>query len=220
MTIAAKLSRTLYETFGDESAEAMIDWMQGIETHRSELRELNDLAFSRFDARLLEHGDGLRREMHTEIAALRTEVHADIGTLRADIAGLRKEIGDRYGDLLKWSFTFWIGSTVSLVLALLALVALRPIELLRLLLGQRILPASCAATSSGTTAVTSSGTYSISFPVLSCNGCTMTASPSGTVTTTSISGSVSASIALGTWLHGRDNSTSKSSRRQWGVSFA
>jgi hypothetical protein len=59
MTIAAKLSRTLYETFGEESAEVMIDWMQSIETHRSELRELNDLAFSRFDARLMEHGEAL-----------------------------------------------------------------------------------------------------------------------------------------------------------------
>ncbi|HTR78900.1 MAG TPA: hypothetical protein VMH39_12345 [Gemmatimonadaceae bacterium] len=154
MTIAAKLSRTLYETFGEESAEAMIDWMQTIDTHRSELRELNDLAFSRFDARLTEQVEGLRGEMHAEIgglrtelrselgalgtelraesgalgtglrgeiAALRSEVHADIGALRADITGLRQEIGDRYGDLLKWSFTFWIGSTISLVLALLAL---------------------------------------------------------------------------------------------------
>ncbi|HVT38014.1 MAG TPA: hypothetical protein VHE78_03150 [Gemmatimonadaceae bacterium] len=51
MTIAATLSRKLYETFGDEAAGAMVDWMERMDTQRTELRELNDLSFARIDAR-------------------------------------------------------------------------------------------------------------------------------------------------------------------------
>jgi len=54
---------------------------------------------------------------------------------------------------------------------------------------------SCVATASGTTTVGSDGTYSISFPALSCSGCTMTAATSGTVTSKAVNGSVTATIA-------------------------
>jgi chromosome segregation ATPase len=54
MTIAANLSRKLYDTLGDEAAEAMVDWMQRVDTQRSELRELNDLSFARIDSRFAE----------------------------------------------------------------------------------------------------------------------------------------------------------------------
>ncbi len=54
---------------------------------------------------------------------------------------------------------------------------------------------SCVATASGTTTVASGGSYSITFPALSCSGCTMTASTAGTVTSKSVSGTVTATIA-------------------------
>lgn len=54
---------------------------------------------------------------------------------------------------------------------------------------------SCVATASGSTTVGSNGSYSITFPALSCSGCTMTASTAGTVTSKSVSGTVAATIA-------------------------
>jgi len=54
---------------------------------------------------------------------------------------------------------------------------------------------SCIATASGSTTVASNGSYSISFPALSCSGCTMTASTAGTITTKSVSGTVNATIS-------------------------
>src|SRR5258708_29420251 len=52
MTIAAALSRKLYETLGPEAAEAMVDWMQRSDAGRVELRELHELTTQRFEARL------------------------------------------------------------------------------------------------------------------------------------------------------------------------
>ena len=54
---------------------------------------------------------------------------------------------------------------------------------------------SCKVTASGTATVAADGSYSVTFPALSCSGCTMSASTSGSIVTVSISGTVSASIA-------------------------
>ncbi len=51
MPITAVLSRTLQEALGDEAAADLVDWMQQVDTHRIELRELNELNFARVDAR-------------------------------------------------------------------------------------------------------------------------------------------------------------------------
>ena len=53
---------------------------------------------------------------------------------------------------------------------------------------------SCIATASGTTTVGSDGSYAISFPALACSGCSMTASTLGTITSTTVSGTVTATI--------------------------
>ena len=54
---------------------------------------------------------------------------------------------------------------------------------------------SCIATATGTTTVGSDGSYAISFPALSCSGCTMTVSTLGTITSKTVSGTVTAAIA-------------------------
>ena len=54
--------------------------------------------------------------------------------------------------------------------------------------------ASCIATASGSTAVGSDGSYTITFPALACSGCTMTASTAGTITSTAVNGTVTATI--------------------------
>jgi hypothetical protein len=121
MPIAAKLSRTLYDTFGHEGAEAMVDWMQQVETQRSELRELNDLSFARIDARFAEaraENDLCFARIDTRFAELREEMHMGFANLEAKLV---TQIERRFSELIKWSFVFWVGSTVTLVVALAAL---------------------------------------------------------------------------------------------------
>jgi hypothetical protein len=53
MPVTAKLSRRFYEQFGDELANELVDWLNAVDaTYRSDLRELNELNFARFDAKL------------------------------------------------------------------------------------------------------------------------------------------------------------------------
>ena len=57
MPISATLSRKLFETFGDKAAEHMVEWMNRIDSARTELRDLNEANASLIDGRF-DHIDG------------------------------------------------------------------------------------------------------------------------------------------------------------------
>ena len=90
MPVTAKPSRKFYETFGDDIANELVEWFNMIDaTYRSDLRELNELNYARFEAKL---------EQRT--AELESRMDAGFERLRAE--------------MIKWSFLFWIGMVVSL----------------------------------------------------------------------------------------------------------
>jgi hypothetical protein len=95
MAIRTRLSRKLHQTLGDEAAEDLVNWMQQIDAQRAELRELNELNFSRFDARLA--------DMRADLAELRQE-------MQVGLARLETKLEQRTADLIKWSFVFWVGA--------------------------------------------------------------------------------------------------------------
>ena len=71
-----------------------MDWFNAVDlTYRTDLRELNELNFARFDAKLEQRLAELRSELQTE---LRTGLH-----------GLR-------ADLLRWMFGFWATTLLTL----------------------------------------------------------------------------------------------------------
>lgn len=53
MPVTAKLSRKFYEKFGDDIANELVKWFNDVDaTYRAELREINDLNFARFEAKV------------------------------------------------------------------------------------------------------------------------------------------------------------------------
>ena len=99
MPFTAKLSRRFYDHFGDELTNEFVDLINGMDaTYRSDLREMNELNFARFDAKL-----------EQRVAELRTEIVAIRGELRAEMHSLK-------ADLIKWMFLFFTGSALANVL--------------------------------------------------------------------------------------------------------
>jgi len=97
----AKLSRGFYEKLGDELANELVEWFNQVDaTYRTDLRELNELNFARFDAKL-----------EQRVAELRAEIRVGLQTLQTK--------------LIRWMFLFWIGqaaTTVGLVFGVVKLV--------------------------------------------------------------------------------------------------
>jgi len=94
--VTARLSRRFYERFGDDLTNELVEWFNQVDaTYRSDLHELNDVNWSRFEAKL-----------DQRIA----EVRAD---LRAAVAQLETK-------LIRWMFVFWVGTlgTLSALLKL------------------------------------------------------------------------------------------------------
>ncbi len=75
-------------------------------TYRSELRELNELNFARFDAKLEQRVAEVRRD-------------TDSGFAR-----LEQRIGDLKAELIRWMFTFWATTTLILLGTMVALLKL------------------------------------------------------------------------------------------------
>jgi hypothetical protein len=65
-------------------------------TYRTDLRELNELNFARFDARLEQRLAELRAEFRTELQQVRTEVQ------------------QARGKLLRWMFGFWVTTFIGI----------------------------------------------------------------------------------------------------------
>ena len=83
MPFTAKLSRRFYEHFGDELTNEFVDLINSMDTtYKSDVREMNELIFARFDAKLEQRV----AELRTEIVAMRGEMHA----MRAELIRFRR----------------------------------------------------------------------------------------------------------------------------------
>jgi len=116
MPVTAKLSLKFYEKLGEDVANELVEWFNNMDaTYRTDLRELNELNFARFDAkleqRLAEFGSGLRTEMEHRF----TLVDARFEMLEARLVQrLESRIGSVKQDMLRWMLASWC--TMMLVL--------------------------------------------------------------------------------------------------------
>ncbi len=124
MPITAKLSRKFYDKLGDDVANELVEWFNKVDaTYRADLRELNELNFARFDAKLEQRLVEFRSELRRELAELRAEFRGELAELRAEfrgeLAGLRGELGGGLAglkaELVKWMFLFWVGTALTVV---------------------------------------------------------------------------------------------------------
>jgi hypothetical protein len=72
--VTAKLSKRFYDVLGEDLANELVDWFNAVDlTYRADLRELNELNFGRFDAKLEQRLAELRAELRQATAELRAE---------------------------------------------------------------------------------------------------------------------------------------------------
>ena len=100
--------KRLYDVLGDDVANELVDWFNAVDlTYRADLRELNELNFARFDAKLEQRLAELRAELRQEIAGLRVEFRTELHQVRTD--------------LLRWMFGFWVTTLLGIAGLLIAL---------------------------------------------------------------------------------------------------
>ena len=137
MPVTVKLSKRFYDTFGEEIANEFVEWFNLVDAaYRSEIGELFDVNFGRFDAKLEQRMAELRADLRTEFERrmadlrvdLRTEFERRIGLLDAKleqrVADLREGLALLEGRvvarmalsetrLIRWMFAFWAASVAT-----------------------------------------------------------------------------------------------------------
>ena len=101
MPVTAKLSKRFYDVLGEDIANELVDWFNAVDlTYRADLRELNELNFARFDAKL-----------EQRLAELRAEL----------LVLFRTELQQTRVELIRWMFGFWITTVLTLAGLMIAL---------------------------------------------------------------------------------------------------
>ena len=138
--VTAKLSGKFYEKLGDDVANELVDWFNSVDaTYRSDLKELNELNFARFDAKVEQRWAQLDAKLEQRLAQLDAKLEQRVAELRAEmqvrIAELKSEmhagfarVDQRFAELetrlTKRLFAFWIAqaaTTAGLVLGVVKL---------------------------------------------------------------------------------------------------
>ncbi|MEO7648682.1 MAG: hypothetical protein ABIV11_10695 [Gemmatimonadaceae bacterium] len=135
MPVTAKLSRNFYDRLGDDIANELVDWFNAVDdTYRTQLRELNDLNWNRFQAAMDARFAAFGLKMEQRFAALEAGIDAKLdqrfGAVDSKMdqrfdamdarframddrfAAMRVEMERRFGDQTKWLVGIWLGTVI------------------------------------------------------------------------------------------------------------
>lgn len=103
MQRSAKLSKLFFDRLGEQVANELVDWFNQVDaTYRSDLRELNELDFARFDAKLEQRLTELHAKLDGKIDRVAAELHARMDAIVADLHAV---IERRLGEQTRWLFS-------------------------------------------------------------------------------------------------------------------
>jgi hypothetical protein len=87
MPVTARLSKLFYDRLGEEIAQELVEWFNAVDaTYRADLRDLNELNFARFDAKVEQR-----------------------------MAELREVLERRLGEHTRWLFVAWASLFVAVI---------------------------------------------------------------------------------------------------------
>ena len=123
MPVTARLSKRFYDVFGEEIANELVNWFNQVDdTYRADLREMNELNFGRFDAKLEQRlaeldakWGGRWTELDAKWDGRWTQLDAK---LEQRLAELRTELVKELADVksgLKWMLAFWAPTALAVI---------------------------------------------------------------------------------------------------------
>ena len=113
MPVTARLSKLFYERLGEQIAGELVDWFNQVDaTYRNDLRELNELNFARFDAKLEQRLAQFEAKLEQRFAQLDAKIDRGIAELRAELLGeiakLDAKLERRLGEQTRWLVGIWL----------------------------------------------------------------------------------------------------------------
>jgi hypothetical protein len=105
MPVTARLSRKFYDRLGEDIVNELVELLNLIDaTYRSELKEVNEINFARFEAKL-----------EQRLGELRSELKSDMAQLKTDMAELKATLERRLGEQTRWLFAAWAALLIPII---------------------------------------------------------------------------------------------------------
>src|SRR2546428_800598 len=116
MPVTAVLSKQFYEKFGEDVTNELVNWFNAVDaTYRAELRELNELNFARFDAKLGERLAESDARWERRLAEFDVTWERRIAELHTQLkAELSRGLHRLETKLLRWMFGLWVSTLIGL----------------------------------------------------------------------------------------------------------
>jgi len=120
----------LCDVLGEDVANELVDWFNAVdltprfargELYRADLRELNELNYARFEAKLEQRLAELRAELRAELAGLRAEIRTELQEVRTEVHQGNTALERVRAELLRWMFGFWVTTFLGVAGLLIAL---------------------------------------------------------------------------------------------------
>ena len=116
MPVTAKLSKLFYDRLGEPIANELVDWFNAVDqTYRSDLRELNELNFARFDAKLEQRFAQAEAKLEQRFAESEVRMERRFSLTDAKIDQLEAKMERRLGDQTRWLFVAWASLLVTII---------------------------------------------------------------------------------------------------------
>ena len=123
MPVTARLSQLFYDRVGEQVANELVDWFNAVDaTYRNDLRELNEVNFARFDAKVGERLAELRSQFREDMSLLEGRMSSRMSSfevslerVRTDVERVRTDIQNSSGSMIKWMFAFWAPTAFAVV---------------------------------------------------------------------------------------------------------
>ena len=111
MPVTAKLSKAFYDKVGEQVANELVEWFNQVDaTYRADLRDLNELNFQRFDAKVEQRFAQQDAKWEQRFAQQDAKWDQRITMLDAK---WERRISELRAELIKWMFVFWTGTVLA-----------------------------------------------------------------------------------------------------------
>ena len=135
MPVTARLSRKLYDVLSEDVVTELVEWFNLVDaTYRGDLRELNELNFARFDAKLEQRIAQVEAKVDQRITQVEarldqriTQVEAKLEQRIAQVEAkmdqrfthleerMTREFAVQRAEMLKWMFLFWATTALGVI---------------------------------------------------------------------------------------------------------
>jgi hypothetical protein len=116
ITVTAKLSQAVYDRLGHQVADEMVDWFNQVDAaYRSDLRELNELNFARFDAKLEQRFAESALALDQRLSEFARGIEQQIARLALDLKSREVTLMRQQGVQMRWMIGMWLAVFLAVI---------------------------------------------------------------------------------------------------------